>query len=114
MLPGWHLGRWGYALAGPVLALNFRQQQSAAAGQSFEALYQALDGSVRRAQLLGQLGVGVQLWRFDLSARYEHSLTPYSRTLRYQGRGYDYRQHTEQLVFSLGFLLYERQRPWRQ
>lgn len=108
-LAGLHLGPRAYLLAGPVLTLNRREALGQPAGQyAFEELYQGLYESVRRVQVLGQLGFGVRLWRFDLGLRYEHSLTPYSRSFRYQNARYSYRQQTEQLIFSAGFLLYHR------
>ena len=112
-LAGLHLGPRAYLLAGPVLTLNRREALDQPAGQyAYQELYQGLYQSVRRVQVLGQLGVGLRLWRFDLGLRYEHSLTPYSQRFRYQHASYAYRQHTEQFILSASFLLYHRSHQW--
>ena len=73
-------------------------------------MVQRLYDSVVPVQLLAQGGVGTTLWRFDVNARYEHSLTPYTRKLTYAGQQYAYRQSTSQVILNLGFLLYDSRR----
>ena len=111
-LTGLHLGKKAYLLAGPVLAFNLRDEfgfPDLPYNELVESIYQG----TQRVQLLAQAGIGVKLWRFDLNARYEHSLTPYSREFTYNGQTYDYHQTTSQLMLNLGFLLYDYRRPWR-
>ncbi|RYU81869.1 hypothetical protein [Hymenobacter persicinus] len=114
LLGGAHLTRRLSVLAGPLLALNQREKDQYAASFKPAELYRSLAASVERVQILGQLGVGLQLGRFDLTARYEHSLTPYTREFAYRQRTYAYRQRTGQAIFGLGFLVYDRHRPWRK
>jgi len=114
VLGGAHLSRRMYVLAGPVLAFNRRDKPGYDPSFKPMELYNSLNRSVEKVQLLGQLGLGIQLWRFDLTARYEHSLTPYTKAFTYQQQAYAYRQRTGQAIFGLGFLLYDRHRPWRQ
>lgn len=108
-LAGRHFGPHFYALAGPVLAAQFRQE-----AQSATEVYRSLYEAVAPAQLLGQVGVGLQVWRLDFGLRYEHSLTPYSRQLTYQGQTQGFHQRTNQFILSAGVLLYDRSRRWRQ
>jgi hypothetical protein len=111
-LAGRHFGPRFYALAGPVLARQFRTTVS---GQSsIAAVYRSLYEAVAPAQLLGQVGVGLQVWHLDFGLRYEHSLTPYSRQLTYQGQTQGFHQRTNQFILSAGVLLYDRSRRWRQ
>jgi len=108
-LAGRHFGPHFYALAGPVLAAQLRQETQAAT-EVYRSLYEA----VAPAQLLGQVGVGLQVWRLDFGLRYEHSLTPYSRQLTYQGQTQGFHQRTNQFILSAGMLLYDRSQRWRQ
>jgi len=108
-LAGRHFGPHFYALAGPVLAAQLRQETQAAT-----EVYRSLYDAVAPAQLLGQVGVGLQVWRLDFGLRYEHSLTPYSRQLTYQGQTQGFHQRTNQFILSAGVLLYDRSRRWRQ
>jgi hypothetical protein len=112
-LAGWHLSKRLRVLAGPVLGLNQRQSSDGFA-PLFQPLYESMFAGTKPVQLLGQAGLGVQLWRLELSARYEHSLTPYTQSFTYQQRSYDYRQHTSQFMFGLALLVYDRHRPWRR
>lgn len=112
-LAGWHLSKRLHMLAGPVLALNQRQSSDDFA-PLFRPLYQSLFAGTKPVQLLGQVGLGVQFWRLELSARYEHSLTPHTQSFTYQQRNYAYRQHTSQFMFGLAILVYDRHRPWRR
>ncbi|QNH61603.1 hypothetical protein [Hymenobacter sediminicola] len=102
-----------YLLAGPVLARYVAAERQGGA-TAIEALQASIYGSQLPTQVLGQLGIGWQLGRFDLNARYERSLTPYSREFRYQGQTYAYRQRSGQALFTAGFLLYDQHRPWRK
>ncbi|WBA41824.1 hypothetical protein [Hymenobacter canadensis] len=111
-LAGLHVGRRLYVLAGPVLA-RYRSETGGTATE-IEALQSAIYGSAVRYQVLGQLGLGGQFGRFDLNARYERSLTPYSREFSFQGQTYAYRQRSGQVLFTAGFLLHDRHRPWRR
>ena len=112
-LAGWHLSKRLHVLAGPALALNQRQSSDSFA-PLFRPLYQSMFAGTRPVQLLGQVGLGVQLWRLELSARYEHSLTPHTQSFTYQQRDYAYQQHTSQFMFGLAMLVYDRHRPWRR
>jgi hypothetical protein len=112
-LAGWHLSQRLHVLAGPVLALNQRQSSDSYV-PPFQPLYASLFAGTKPVQLLGQVGLGVQLWRLELSARYEHSLTPHTQSFAYQQRSYDYQQHTSQFMFGLALLVYDRHRPWRR
>ncbi|GAA3925897.1 hypothetical protein GCM10022406_09810 [Hymenobacter algoricola] len=114
LLAGLHLSRRFYVLAGPLLAVNQREKDTHGATSPLQELYGSFNRSVVRVQALAQLGVGLQLGRFDLTARYEHSLTPYTQELRYGGQTYAYRQRTGQALLGLGFLVYDRHRPWRK
>lgn len=113
-LAGVHLGRRLYLLAGPVLARYRQPRRSSTGTTEIEALQSAIYGSSLRTQVLGQVGVGVQLGRFDLNARYERGLTPYSREFSFQNQTYAYRQRSGQALFTAGFLLHDRHRPWRK
>ncbi|MDO7847882.1 outer membrane beta-barrel protein [Hymenobacter sp. M29] len=113
-LAGLRLGRRGYLLAGPVLAYNLRETYGPeTGGEVYVPLVQSLYRSVRPVQLLAQAGIGMKIWRFDLNARYEHSLTPYTQRFTYAGQTYDYHQATSQVILNLGFLLFDAHRPWR-
>lgn len=109
-LAGRHFGPHFYALAGPVLAAQLRQETQPTTPEVYRSLYEA----VVPVQLLGQVGVGLQVWRLDFGLRYEHSLTPYSRQLTYQGQTQGFHQRTNQFILSAGVLLYDRSRRWRQ
>lgn len=111
-LAGWHFTPKFYVLAGPVLALNLRDrfENDPATLAVYRSLYQA----VEPAQLLGQIGVGLQVWHLDLGLRYEQSLTPYSRQITYAGQTQDFHQRTNQFILSAGVLLYDRSRRWRK
>ncbi|WBO84818.1 porin family protein [Hymenobacter yonginensis] len=111
-LAGLHLGRRLYLVAGPVLARYRRENRGSAT--EIEALQSAIYGSAVRYQALGQLGLGWQLGRFDLNARYERSLTPYSRAFDFQGQTYAFRQRSGQALLTAGFLLYDKHCPWRR
>lgn len=112
LLGGVHLGRRWYAVAGPLVAFN--QRPGFTPANNLAGLYASLEQSPERVQALAQAGVGVQLWRFDLTARYEHSLTPYTRQFKYNQQTYAYRQRTSQFILGAGFLLHDRHRPWRR
>ncbi|SHI89739.1 hypothetical protein SAMN02745146_1841 [Hymenobacter daecheongensis DSM 21074] len=114
LLGGLHLSRRFYVLAGPLLALNQREGNTHDPAFRPAELFNSLHRSVERVQVLGQLGVGLQLGRFDITARYERSLSPYTRAFDYNGRTYAYRQRTGQAIFGLGFLVFDRHRPWRR
>jgi hypothetical protein len=114
VLGGVYLGRRLYVLAGPLLAVNRREKDIHDPFYRPYELVNSLNRSVVRTQLLGQLGLGLQLGRFELTARYEHSLTPYTREFVYRQQTYAYRQRTGQAIFGLGFLVYDRHRPWRR
>lgn len=109
-LAGRHFGAHFYALAGPVLAAQLRETAQSPAPEVYRSLYEA----VAPVQLLGQVGVGLQVWRLDFGLRYEHSLTPYSRQLTYQGQTQGFHQRTNQFILSAGVLLYDRSRRWHQ
>ena len=111
-LAGLRLGKKGYLLAGPVLAFNLREQFNRPE-LPYNELVESIYRGTQRVQLLAQAGIGVRLWRFDLSARYEHGLTPYTRAFFYGGQTYDYHQSTSQAMLNLGLLLYDYRRPWR-
>lgn len=108
-LAGLHTGRRTYLLAGPVLAVNQRQQ--AGSGYHLSDLYNSLYQSVERVHVLGQVGVGFVAGRFDFQLRYERSLTPYSRRFTYAGTTHGYRQEIWQGLFTAGFLLHKRPQP---
>ncbi|MDO7876181.1 hypothetical protein Q5H93_15660 [Hymenobacter sp. ASUV-10] len=112
LLAGRHLGKRLHLLAGPVLALH-RRQSSADYPTQLQPLYGSLFAATRPVQLLGQVGLGLQLWRFELSARYEHSLTPFTQSFTYQQQTYAYHQRTSQFMLGLALLVYDRHRPWR-
>ena len=112
-LAGYHLSPNLYVLAGPVLAWQQRQSIESQDQRPISTVYRSFYEAVEQRQLLGQAGVGVQFWHFDLNLRYEHSLTPYSRQLTYQGQTQAFHQRTNQFIFGLGLLLYSRDRPWR-
>jgi hypothetical protein len=114
LLGGVHLSRRLYALGGLLLAVNEREKNIHDPLYRPYELVNSLNRSVVRAQVLGQLGFGLQLGRFELQARYEHSLTPNTREFEYHGQTYAYRQRTGQALFGLGFLVYDRHRPWRK
>lgn len=111
-LAGWHFTPKFYVLAGPVLALNLRDrfENDPATPPVYRSLYQA----VEPAQLLGQAGVGLQVWHLDLGLRYEQSLTPYSRQVTFDGQTQGFHQRTNQFILSAGVLLYDRSRRWRK
>ncbi|GAA3957113.1 hypothetical protein [Hymenobacter antarcticus] len=111
-LAGLRLGKRGYLLAGPVLAYNLRDNYGDPS-VVYVPLVQSLYDSVVPVQLLAQAGIGTTFWRFDVSARYEHSLTPYTRRFEYAGQQYAYRQSTSQVILNLGFLLYDSRRLGR-
>lgn len=102
-LVGRHFSSHFYVLAGPVLA--WQHQQSATGTSGTAAVYRSLYSAVVPVQLLGQVGLGLQAGRLDLGLRYEHSLTPYTSQVTYQGQTQDFRQHTSQVIFSVGALL---------
>ncbi len=111
-LAGRHVGPHFYVLAGPVLALQ--QRELVEGTSSTAAVYRSLYEAVAPAQLLGQVGVGLQVWRLDFGLRYEQSLTPFSRQVTYQGQTQGLHQHTSQLMLSVGALLYDRNQRWRR
>jgi hypothetical protein len=111
-LAGRHFGAHFYVLAGPVLALH---QRSLADGTSNTgAVYRSLYEAVAPAQLLGQVGGGLQVWRLDFGLRYEQGLTPFSRQTTYQGQTQGFHQQTSQFILSVGALLYDRNQRWRR
>jgi hypothetical protein len=109
-LAGRHFGSHFYLLAGPVLAAQLRETAQPPTPEVYRSLYEA----VAPVQLLGQVGVGLQVWRLDFGLRYEHSLTPYSRQLTYQGQTQGFHQRTNQFILSAGVLLYDRSQRWRR
>lgn len=113
-LAGFHITQKVYALAGPVVAVNQGKLTALPGTNSWEAAYASLDASPERLQVLGQLGLGMQLWRFDVGARYEHSLTPYTKQLLFNNQTYAYQQSTNQYILSVGFLLFDSARPWQK
>jgi hypothetical protein len=111
-LVGRHFGAHFYVLAGPVLALQHREPGD---GQSASStVYRSLYEAVAPAQLLGQVGVGLQVWRLDFGLRYEQGLTPFSRQVTYQSQTQDFHQQTNQFILSVGALLYDRSQRWRR
>ena len=112
-LIGWHTGQRGYVAAGPLLALNLREAPIAERPgyPASDVLYNSLNRSVEPVQLLGQVGIGYLLGRFDFSLRLEQSLTPYTRQFTFEGSTYSYRQHIRQGLFTAGILLYKRNIP---
>ena len=111
-LAGRHFGPRFYVLAGPVLAL---QQRELDGGQSSIAtVYRSLYEAVNPVQLLGQVGVGLQVWHLDFGLRYEQGLTPFSRQVTYQGQTQSLHQQTNQFILSVGVLLYDRNQRWRR
>ncbi|WP_035565196.1 outer membrane beta-barrel protein [Hymenobacter sp. IS2118] len=108
-LAGWRFGQNAYLLAGPVVLFNLRERYSSPDTRSGE-LAASLDASVERVQLAAQAGIGVKLWRLDLNARFEHSLTPYTKAFSLDNQRYGYRQSTSQVIFNLGFLLFDSRR----
>jgi hypothetical protein len=111
-LVGRHLGPRFYVLAGPVLALQ--QRQNSTGSSSTAEVYRSLYNAVERTQLLGQVGLGFQVWRLDVGLRYEHSLTPYTRQVTYLGQTQGFHQSTNQVMLSAGVLLYDRSQRWRR
>lgn len=111
-LAGYHITEKFYVLAGPVVARHQREKAISNSTESWAAAYNSLYASPERVQVLGQVGVGVQLWRFDIGARYESSLTPYTKQLRFDNKTYAYRQSTNQYIFQVGFLLFDSNHPW--
>jgi hypothetical protein len=109
-LAGRHFGPRFYVLAGPVLAAQFQDAFAPAATEVYRSLYDA----VAPVQLLGQVGVGLQVWRLDFGLRYEHGLTLYTREITYQGQTQGFHQRTNQFILSAGVLLYDRSQRWRQ
>lgn len=107
-LAGLHAGRRTYVLAGPVLAVN-RREALVAVGPAnpTSAFSNSLVQSIEPVQLLGQVGVGFLVGRFDFNLRYEQSLTPYSRRFIFENNFYGYRQQVRQDLFTAGFLLYK-------
>lgn len=108
-LAGMHTSRRTYVLVGPLLIFN--QQQALLNVKpgypATEAIYNSFYQSVEPVQLLGQVGVGFLVGRFDFNLRYEQSLTPYTRRFVYDGNSYGYRQQIRQGLFTAGFLLYK-------
>ncbi|SNC74970.1 Outer membrane protein beta-barrel domain-containing protein [Hymenobacter gelipurpurascens] len=113
-LAGYHLTDKFYLVAGPVLAVNKREKTVLNGLESWQPAYTSLETSPEHVQLLGQLGMGVRLWRFDVGARYEHSLTPYTKHLRFDNQTYAYQQSTNQYILSVGFLLFDKNLPWKK
>ena len=109
-LAGRHLGPRFYVLAGPVLALQVRDR----ATTSVPAVYHSLAEAVEPVQLLGQVGLGLKVWRLDLGLRYEQSLTPYSRQITFDEQTQGFHQRTNQFILSAGVLLYDRSHRWRK
>ena len=113
-LAGLHLGRRGYVLLGPVIALNEREAllpEPSGAYPASAKIYNTLTQSVIPWQALAQLGIGFTVGRFDFSARLEQSLTPYTRRFTFDGKTYGYRQQIRQGLLTAGFLLYKRKAP---
>jgi len=106
-LAGWHTGRHTYLMAGPVLAINQREAVLDTTNHTSLNVYNSLNQSVIRVQLLGQVGVGVTFGRFDFNLRLEQSLTPYSNSFILNGTTYSYRQQIRQGLATAGFLLYK-------
>ena len=109
-LAGLHLGRRGYVTLGPVVAANQHEPRLAEPANAYPAsakIDNALSQSVITWQALAQVGVGITCGRFDFSARLEHSLTPYTRQLVFNGNVYGYRQHLRQGLLTAGILLYK-------
>ena len=107
-LAGWHTGRHTYLLAGPVLAINRREALlEVTADHPSLAVYNSLNQSVERVELLAQIGIGVTFGRFDFNLRLEQSLTPYSNSFTLDGVSYHYKQHIRQGLATAGFLLYK-------
>ncbi len=92
-LAGWRFGQNAYLLAGPVVVVNLHERSGSPDTRSGE-LAAGLNGSVERVQLAAQAGIGVKLWRLDLNARFEHSLTPYTKAFLLDNQRYGYRQST--------------------
>jgi hypothetical protein len=111
-LMGRHLGPRFYVLAGPVLALQHRE--TVTNNSVGTEIYRSLYAAVERGQMLGQVGLGFQVWRLDFGLRYEHSLTPYSREVTYLGQTQGFHQSTSQVMLSVGALLYDRSQRWRR
>ena len=111
-LAGRHFGPRFYVLAGPVLALHHRETFSSLSAST--DVYRSLYEAVKPVQLLGQVGVGLQVWRLDFGLRYEQGLTPFSRQVTYRGQSQSLHQQTNQLILSVGALLYDRNQRWRR
>jgi len=113
-LGGYHLGRRGYVLLGPSLALNQREPllpKKPGVYPATNELYNSLTQSVITAQITGQVGIGFTAGRFDFSLRLEQSLTPYTRRFTFDGTTYGYRQQIRQGLLTAGILLYKRKQP---
>lgn len=106
-LVGWHTGRHTYLVAGPVLAINRREAVLDTTHHASLTVYNSLNSSVARVQLLGQVGVGVTFGRFDFNLRLEQSLTSYSNSFTLAGTTYSYKQQVRQGLATAGFLLYK-------
>lgn len=61
-----------------------------------------------RVQAAVQAGVGVNIWRLDLNARYEWGLTRYSRLYDPQVKSYYFNRNLQQLILEVGFRLINR------
>ncbi|WP_375416365.1 hypothetical protein [uncultured Hymenobacter sp.] len=112
-LGGLRTSRRTYVLAGPVLVVNRRDallevRPTSPPDPPTATIYNSLNQSVERLQVLGQVGVGFVAGRFDFNLRYEQSLTPYSRRFLFENNVYPYRQHLRQGIFTVGFLAYKK------
>ncbi|MBF9237600.1 hypothetical protein I2I05_09355 [Hymenobacter sp. BT683] len=96
-----------YLMLGPGVAYNRRDRAVPVdPTRPVTELFNRLSRSVESWQLLGQVGVGYQAGRVDLQVRYEQNLTPFTKTLQYQGNSYGYRQALRQGLFSVAYQLH--------
>nr|WP_243900437.1 outer membrane beta-barrel protein [Hymenobacter defluvii] len=70
------------------------------------ALATLRESGPKRVQAAVQAGVGVNIWRFDLNARYEWGLSRYSRLYDTQLKTNYFTRKQQQLILEVGFRIF--------
>lgn len=94
--------------AGPVVGYFLRQKNdyNSQSDDLSSAIATLNAAGPTRVQAAIQAGVGVSLWRVDVNARYEWSLTRYGRLYDNQLKTNYLTQNLQQLILEVGFRIY--------
>ncbi|OON70338.1 hypothetical protein [Hymenobacter sp. CRA2] len=96
---GFRFGEHFLALSGPVLAVRIPTGYERS-GQDY-AIVHSINSSMRRLGVAWQAGVGYELGRVMLTARYERSMLRVARNIELNGEQYPFRHFASQISFGM-------------